>query len=127
MNEDFGKVVLRICAGLLFLVAGLTKLINPSGISAMLGQIGFPIPTLFGWLLLLSEVVFGGALILGYKARYAVWPLMLVLVVALFTVHIPNMSFGNGMSMITVLFHLLGIAALLNIYALGPGSMKVGN
>ena len=122
-NYDFAQyapTVLRVFLGLLFLVPGFSKLFNPSGIIGMLDGMGFPAASLFGWIVILVEVFFGLALILGYYTKYVVWPLVVILLVAMITVTIP--SFGqNPMAYINLLFHIVAISGLVSLYLSGPG------
>ena len=94
---------------------------TPSGIIGMLGNLGFPAPSFFGWLLLLSEIVFGISVLIGWKLKYTVWPLVIVLLVALIMVTLPNIK----QDQINVLFHLLGIAGLISLYLTGPGAFSL--
>ena len=64
-NSHYGPTLLRVVLGLLFIIPGLGKLVNPAMIIGMLGQLGFPAATLLGWVLLLSEIVFGAAVLTG--------------------------------------------------------------
>lgn len=123
--SEFGPTALRLVLGPLFLIPGIMKLMDPSMIIGMLGSLGFPAPTFFGWLLLLSEIVFGASVLVGWRTKQTVWPLVVVLVVAILSVHIPAMA-TNPMGLINVLFHLLGVAALLSVYFTGPGEWSVG-
>lgn len=123
---DLGPAVLRLVLGPLFVVPGVSKLLNPGMIIGMLGSLGFPAPVFFGWLLLLSEIVFGAAVFAGYKVKYVVWPLVLVLVVATITVYLPKLA-TDPMAIVNVLFHLLGVAALVNLYLSGAGKWAFGN
>lgn len=123
MNDKMSHGLLRILLGLLFLVPGLGKLMDPAGIIGMLGGLGFPAPAFFGWILLLSEIVFGLAVLIGYKVKWTAWPLVLVLAVATITVHLPTL--GTPMGPINVLFHLVGIAGLIVLASGGPGAWAV--
>jgi len=123
MNKAYIQTILRVLLGLLFVVPGIGKIMNPAGIIGMLGELGFPGPAFFGWVLILSEIVFGAALVIGYKVRWTVWPPIIILAVATITVHIPTL--GTPMGPINVLFHLVGIASLLVIAASGPGVCAV--
>jgi len=115
----YGPTLLRIFAGLLFILPGFMKLFNPSGIIGMLTNLGFPAAAFFGWILIISEIMFGLTVLLGIKLRYTVWPLVIILAVALVTVAIPKIS--EPMGMIGVLWHLLGISALISLALTGPG------
>ena len=121
--SKYGASLLRLTLGLLFVVAGIGKLLDPEGISGMLGSLGFPAPTFFAWLLLLSEIVFGLAVLVGWKLNYTVWPLVVIMVVALVLVHLKTL--GDPMGRVNVLFHLVGLACLLSLYFTGPGEYAV--
>lgn len=116
-KPSYGPTLIRITLAVLFLYTGITKLMNPSGISGMLTNLGFPAPIILGWIVLLSEIIFGLALLVGWKVKYAVWPLIIILLVAVFKVVLPNTN-GNY---VNLLFHILGVAALSSLYLTGPG------
>ncbi len=122
--SQYGPTILRIFLGLLFLVPGIFKITNPAGIIGMLGGLGFPLATFFGWLVILSEIGFGLALLLGYKVKYTVWPLIVIMIVAIFSVTLPGFI-KNPTSAGSLLFHLLAIGGLLSVYFTGPGKCAV--
>lgn len=115
----------RIILGILFLGAGLMKLMKPDQIIGMLGGMGFPTPAFFGWLVLLSEVIFGLALLVGFRVKYTVWPLIIILIVAILTVWLPAVMKDFGMNFGNILWHVLGIVVLLEIGFAGPGDFAV--
>ena len=121
----YGPTVLRVFTGVLFVVPGLMKLMNPSMIIGMLGQMGWPLATVFGWIVILSEVLCGLAVIAGFKLKYTVWPLVVIMLVAVFTVYVPMLGSDPLAAMGQVLFHLLALAALVNLYLTGPGALAV--
>ena len=123
MSEKYGPLLLRIGIALLFIPIGIGKLMNPSGIQGLLGTIGFKasLAVFFGWIVLLSEIIFGISVLLGWKVKYTIWPLVIILLVALFAVTIPIAGFLNPNS----LFHILGILALLALFFKGPGAMAL--
>ena len=120
-----GHTLLRVTIGLLFLVSGIKKIMGPDGVIGMLGNIGFPVPTLFAWILMLSEAIFGALVLVGYKVKYTAWPLAIVLVVAWLTVTVPSEARDNGIiqGLISTnsFFHLIGIAGLVTIALSGAG------
>ncbi|MDH6234767.1 putative oxidoreductase [Mesorhizobium soli] len=69
MNNDVLLLTARILLAILFLVTGLGKLADPSGVVGMLGSLHLPAPTLLAYLVGSCEV--GGALavIAGYQVR----------------------------------------------------------
>jgi putative oxidoreductase len=117
---EYAPTLLRILIGVLFLVQGIQKLGNPDGVSGMLSGIGFPIPLVFAWILILSEVVFGAAVLVGWKTKYAVWPLVLIMVVAAL---VGGIQWGTGF--VSVMLHLITAAALVSIYFTGPGKLAI--
>ncbi len=123
-NAHHGPLVLRIALGLLFIIPGLSKLANPGMIIGMLRDLGFPAAALMGWILLLSEVVFGAAVLAGYKVRTTVWPLAIIMVVAGVTVAIPQIG-SNPLAVPMTLFHLVALAGLVSLYFTGPGAHAV--
>jgi len=117
-----GTFTLRIALGLLFFIPGVGKLLDPSGPTGMLTNLGFFAPALFAWLLILVEVLCGAALVAGWQTKWAVLPLAVVMLVAIFTVVIPNM----GGSPVNLLFHILALAGLNSLYFTGPGAWALG-
>ena len=118
--KEYNPSVLRLVLGLLFIIPGVTKLMNPVGVIGMLQGMGFFWPIVWGWLVILSEVLFGLTVLVGWKLKYTIWPLVVIMIVASVLVVIPNMK-----SPTNLLFHLLAIAGLLSIAWTGPGKFAV--
>lgn len=99
------ELINRILLGLVMLVPGLIKLFQftPSGVSGMLAGLGFPAPTVFAWILIIAEIVTGLAIIANWKMEYAVWPPIVILVVAAFT---SNLYGGAEPNIAGILMHL---------------------
>ena len=123
LNKLQSQALLRIALGLFFLVPGLSKLANPAGIAGMLSGLGFPIAGFLAWIVLLSEIIFGASLIVGHKVKFAVWPLFIILLVALVIVILPAVELSDTQSVIPMLWHLVGLTGLLSIKATGPGKL----
>lgn len=111
--NDNAVLVNRIVLGLLFLVAGLMKLFvfKPSGVTGMLSELGFPGAMFFAWVLILVELLGGLSLIINWKAKYACYLLIVVMVVAAFTSYWANWT--------QMLFHL---AAATNLWVVSTQS-----
>lgn len=80
-----GLLVLRLVAGLIFVLHGWGKLTgNPSieMFAGMVGGLGFPMPLFFAWVVALTEFLGGIALILGIFVRPAAILLSIVMLVA---------------------------------------------
>ncbi len=123
--SSYSHAVLRILLGILFIAPGITKLLNPSAPLGMLSNLGFPIPDFFTWLLIISELVFGLCILVGWNVRYTILPLVLILVVALARVTIPG-ALTSG-SWTSVIFHMIGIVGLIQLYARGPGMWSLSS
>jgi putative oxidoreductase len=67
--EDYAPTILRVMAGITFLLHGWPKLGNPAGFIGFVGSLGFPLPALFGWLVILLEIAGGLLLIIGLAVR----------------------------------------------------------
>ena len=119
--KGYGPIFLRLGLGTLFIFMGLGKLQNPAGITGMLTNIGFPLPILWTWLLLLSELIFGIALLIGLKVRYTTIPLIIVIIIALVTVQLPGLpeSQDHLLKDFSILFSLVALMML------GPGKLAV--
>jgi putative oxidoreductase len=125
VQKEYAPTILRVVLGALFIIPGLQKLMNPAMIIGMLGGLGIPASALLGWVLILSEIGFGTAVLTGWKLDKTVWPLIIILLVATVKVHIPAFFSQTPMALISVLFHLTAIGALISLYFSGPGEKAV--
>ena len=81
---------LRLIVGYGFMEHGFAKLARgPNAFPAILQALGVPAPHLMGWLTILVEIVGGLAVLLGALVPLASIPMAAVLLVAIFTVHLP--------------------------------------
>ena len=120
--QDKALLVLRIVAGIVFVLHGWGKLTgNPSieMFAGMVGGLGFPMPMFFAWVVALTEFVGGLALILGILVRPAAILLSIVMLVALFMVK--KMAFPAA----DIDLVLLGISVALALT--GPGRFSVAS
>lgn len=92
---DFlGPLALRLYLAPIFWMAGTKKLADMDSIIAWFGNpdwgLGLPYPEIMAWAAALTET--GGAilLIVGFAVRWISVPLMVTMVVAALTVHLPN-------------------------------------
>ena len=92
-----------ILLGMLMVVPGLMKLRDPGSVVAMLSGQGYPAPLVFAWILILSELFSGSAILLRRALHYAVIPPIVILTIAAFTVY-----WGVWISM---LLHLVAVSA----------------
>jgi putative oxidoreductase len=88
---DWYAIPLRLIVGYGFFAHGLAKLLRgPDQFVAILQAIGMPFAELLGWGTVVVELVGGVMLLLGALVPLAAVPMIVVLVVAIVTVHLPN-------------------------------------
>jgi putative oxidoreductase len=86
----WAPVPLRLIVGYGFMEHGFAKLARGlDAFPAILQALGVPAPHLMGWLTILVEIVGGLAVLLGALVPLASIPMAAVLLVAIFTVHLP--------------------------------------
>ena len=86
----WAPIPLRLIVGCGFMEHGLAKMSRgPEAFAAILHMIGVPAPHLMAWLTILIEVCGGLAVLLGALVPLASLPMAAVLLVAIFTVHLP--------------------------------------
>lgn len=82
---------LRLIVGFGFLQHGYAKLARgPDNFIGILHAIGVPFPDLAGWATILVELLGGVMILAGALVPLAAIPMLTVLLVAVFTVHLPN-------------------------------------
>ena len=87
---DWWAVPLRLIVGYGFIVHGLAKLSRgASGFAGTLDALGVPSPDVMAWATILVELIGGFAVLIGAFVSIASVPLAVVLLVAMFTVHLP--------------------------------------
>jgi putative oxidoreductase len=117
-------VLVRVVVGAIMLAHGWNKLTGPGGLTAvggLLGNLGVPAPTFFGYLLTFGELLGGLALIVGLLTRLAavLLTLNLVLAILLVKVHIGLIAppgTGSGAELDLAL-----ITGFVTVALLGPG------
>ena len=86
----WAPIPLRLIVGYGFLAHGYAKLVKgPDVFAGILHAIGVPAPHLMAWLTILIEVFGGVAVLLGAFVPLVSVPMAAVLLVAMFTVHLP--------------------------------------
>ena len=103
----------RLLLGLVMLVPGLLSIFvwGPETITGMLTAIGFPAPAIFTWLLILSEIIAGIAIIVNFQVKYAYIPPVVILTIAAFTVWFKPTEIPNFLlHIVAVTNYLVGLA-----------------
>jgi putative oxidoreductase len=132
LSTRWGLVPLRLVVGFGFLAHGWAKWTRgPAGFGRLLDQIGVPLPHATAWLVTLTEVLGGLALMAGALVAIVSLPLIASMLVAIFTVQL-RFGFSSvntiGLTPSGPVFgppgyeiNLLYIGALVALALAGPG------
>ena len=89
--SQWAPIPLRLIVGYGFMEHGFAKLgRGVDGFAHILQLLGMPFSTLLAWATVLTEIFGGLAILLGAFVALASIPMAIVLLVAVFTVHLPN-------------------------------------
>jgi putative oxidoreductase len=117
----------RRLLGLLFLVAGIRKLIAIAGTVAYFTKLGLPAPEVMTWLSIVIEIGGGLLLIIGWQTRRISWFLILYVAIAIAMAHrfweYDAAQYGNQLN--HFLKNLAIIGGLLYVAVFGPGTISV--
>lgn len=134
--QDWAQLLLRVVIGYGFMAHGWAKLSRgPAGFEKLLVFIGAPFPHISSWIVPLIELLGGFALLLGLFVSITAIPLILTMLVAMFTIQI-NYGFSSvktiGLTPQGPLFgppgyeiNLVYIAGLISLIFSGAGIFSV--
>jgi len=134
--SSYAAIPLRLMVGYGFLAHGLAKwLKGPEAFSGILQATGVPLPHLMAWVTIITELVAGIAFLVGTFVPLVSVPAIILLVVAIFTVHLPYgfssiklISVNNGRAQFGPPGYecdLLYIACIVALVLLGPTPWSV--
>ena len=132
----WAPLLLRLIVGYGFAVHGLAKLARgPDSFAGVLHSLGVPAPHLMAWATMLTELLGGIAIALGALVTFVSVPLAVILLVAIFTVHLP---YGFSSIKLIAVTHagpqfgppgyecnLLYLTALAALVLGGPGPLAI--
>ncbi len=133
----WAPIPLRLMVGYGFLAHGYAKLVKgPDVFAGILHAIGVPAPHLMAWLTILIEVFGGVAVLLGAFVPLVSVPMAAVLLVAMFTVHLPYGFSSINLLAVTAAGAVFGppgyetdllyLACLAALVAGGSGPLAIG-
>lgn len=133
---DWYAVPLRLIVGYGFMEHGYAKLAHgPDSFVHILAALGVPMPELAAWATILVELLGGLAVLAGALIPLTSVPMIVVLLVAIVTVHLPNGFSSIKLQSVTAdgahfgqpgyETDLLYIAALIALSIGGPGPFSV--
>lgn len=120
--NDLPPLFFRLVLGYGFLGTSLKKLQNIDEVAAWFASMHYPFPTLNAYLAGITEFSGFILLILGLATRLITLPLMFVMLVAIFTVHIGNGFEAGNNGFEIPLYYLLMLFSLL---ITGPGRISL--
>ena len=132
-SRDFGALAGRVMLGLIFVLSGFQKLMNPVATMKMMGAHGLPILPVAFVVTVMIEFGCGLLLMLGYKARWAalaifLWfiPVTLIFHVAAYHQAVEQQQAAAAMvQRIMYLKNLSIMGGLLMIASMGPGGISL--
>jgi putative oxidoreductase len=127
LREAWYAIPLRLMVGYGFMEHGYAKLARgPENFAGILHALGMPAPMLLSWTTVIVELLGGLAVFVGAFIPVASVPMAFVLLVAIFTVHLPNGFSSIKLQSVTAggvhfgqpgyetdLLYLAGLAALV--------------
>ncbi len=133
---EWAFLPIRLAVGYGFLAHGYAKLSRgPEKFAAVLHTLGVPEPLLAAWAATLTELIGGAAVMIGVMIPWVSIPMVVVLLTALITVHLPYGFFTVKFAEVTeagikfgtvgyeiVLLYLAGLTALV---LGGPGELSL--
>jgi putative oxidoreductase len=90
-----GIAFIRIAVGIIFFTQGILKYIDPHLGVMRFARIGFPMPNVTAHLVGTVEIICGLMVLLGVFTRLASIPLLIVILTAIVTTKIPELSHAN--------------------------------
>lgn len=135
-RQSWYAIPLRLIVGYGFIVHGYAKLARgPAGFAVILEALHVPAPTLMAWVTVAVELLGGFAILIGAFVPLASVPLVGILLVATFSVHVPYGFSSIKLQAVTAAgaqfgppgyeTSLLYIAALVALVLGGPGPLSV--
>jgi putative oxidoreductase len=88
-----GNIIVRLMVGLVFLSEGIQKYLFPGADGAgRFAKLGIPHPAFLGPFVGATEIICSTLLILGLMTRLAVIPLLIVILIAIYTTKMPILA-----------------------------------
>jgi putative oxidoreductase len=122
--KDLPLLFMRLVLAYGFYSTASMKWQNISGVAEWFGSLGIPVPTFNAYLTASTEAAGVILLTLGLATRLISIPLMITMIVAIVTVHLPN-GFEAGNNGLEIPLYYLLMLFVLFIY--GAGKISIDN
>jgi putative oxidoreductase len=126
--QSQAMLVARVLLALLFLVAGIRKLMAVAATAGYFAKLGFPAPEAMVWLSIVVEIGGAALLIAGWQTRRAAWLLIAFVAIATAMAH-RFWEFNDAAQYAAQLNNFLKnvavIGGLLYVVVAGPGTVSV--
>ena len=120
--KRFIPLIGRILLSAIFLMSGLNKITNFGGTEKYMAAVGMPLTKLFLISAIILEVIGGLSILLGYKAKWGAWALVIFLIPATLIFH---SNFSDQIQMIMLMKNLAMIGGLLMVANFGAGAISL--
>lgn len=120
--RDFTLLFLRLILAYGFLDPALSKLRNPAAIADWFASMGYPFPTLNAYLSGITEISGVILLTIGFAVRFISLPLIIIMIVAIATVHWNN-GFAAGENGLKIPLYFMLMLFTLVVYGSGKISL----
>lgn len=131
-DDDIVLTLIRLMCGIVFFYHGSQKMLGwwggPGFTNMMHGFESQGIPAVFAFLAIAAEFFGGIGLIVGFLSRIAAFGISVNMIVAIFTVHLPNgfsMNWSGRQKGEGFEFHLLILAITVSIMLAGAGAFSL--
>jgi putative oxidoreductase len=112
----------RILIAIIFLFSGVQKIMHPAATKQYMAASGMPLVGLFFIGAVIFEIGGGLSLLLGFKARWGAWALVIFLIPTTLIFHT---NFSEQMQLIQLMKNLAILGGLLMIATFGPGKISL--
>jgi len=117
LSPDTGKLILRLCVGLLMLFHGVAKIMHPGSLDFIGGMLSANgVPAVFAYGVYIGEVVAPLMVVVGYQARVGGLLIVANMVVALLLAHSGDffsLTEHGGLAVELQMFYLLSALAVV--------------
>ncbi len=122
MLQTKGVVLARVLVGLLFVVGGLSMLMDPASTAGYFTLVGVPMAGILVWVVIAVKVLGGAAIIIGKRVGIAAGALIVFTILATLIGH---SDLSKPTEITQILKNLAIIGGLIYVMAYGAGSMEV--